>query len=206
MGRHSSPERTPFVRSLGAWALPWLLIAAVLVIALVVVFDMVGNDPIRTAADGEETQAALDNEDGSDQPKVEASEDATDETEASNETGAEPKEDASDSDKSGSEAKPSKDNDEPKLITNGIQVQVLNGTADPEADDLMADRLARLGYEVVAVSPSSKGYPETVVFWTGDAQNVALPLAERFEWNSDPAPSNLSSEVQLHVVVGEDAL
>ena len=200
MGRHSSPERTPFVRSLGAWALPWLLIVAVLVIALVVVFDMVGNDPIRTAADGETQSASTPDPGESDDPEVAAADDSEQE--------AKPDDQAKEEDKPKKEPadKEAQDAAEPKLITEGIQVQVLNGTADPEADDLMADRLARLGYSVVAVSPSSKGYAQTVVFWTGEAENIAEPLAERFDWGSDPAPSNLSSEVQLHVVVGEDAL
>lgn len=191
MGRHSAPERTPFLRSLAGWALPWLLIAAVLAIALVVVFDMVGNDPIRTAADGEETQVAQtpdEEPEEVDEPEGEADE-------------PEPKDESKD-------AKPAdKDQDGlPKLITKGIDIQVLNGTADPEADDLVADRLARLGYTVVAVSPASKGYAETVVFWTGDGREIGGPLASRFDWDLQPAPSNLSTEVHLHVVVGEDSL
>jgi hypothetical protein len=197
VGRHSSPERTPFIRSLGVWALPWLLIAAVLVIALVVVFDMVGEDPTRPAASGGDVELVdtsnKDDSDGGPEAK-------------------QPEKDPRSEEDPDPEEKPEKESerrekeDGPKLITDGIEVQVLNGTAAAEADDLVADRLDRLGYTVVAVSPSSRGYAQTVVFWTGDAQRVGEVLAERFDWDVEPAPSNLSPEVHLHVVVGEDSL
>lgn len=204
MGRHSSPERSYFLRSLGAWALPWLLIVAVVVIALMVVAQMVGDDPIQ-AADG----------DGS---VVTAPDDETDDDVALEETETKPK--SSDKEKSdGSGDAPAADKPEdkksdddkkkdrqPKLITKGVEIQVLNGTGASEVDDLMADKLARLGYSVVAVSPSSQGYEKTVVFWTEGSENVGSALAERFGWQLEPAPANLSSEVHLHVMVGEDRL
>jgi hypothetical protein len=199
VGRHSSPERTPFVRSVAAWALPWLLIVGVLTIALVVVFDMVGNDPIRTAADGKETQAAR-------TPAEQESETPDDPDEAAAQAEAEAEAPEPESEPKDEENVDERKSEDPKLITAGIEIQVLNGTADPEADDLIADRLARLGYTVVAVSPASVSYGETMVFWTGDAEKIGSLLAERFDWGLDPAPSNLSSEVHLHVVVGEDSL
>lgn len=197
MGRHSSPEKTPFIRSLGAWALPWLLILAVVAVALLVVMDMVSNDPVRTAAEGDDPAVVATDEDPvADDPQEKA------------EPGKEDKGDKQTAKKEPKKPKEPKEAKEPKveLITKDVQVQVLNGTAATEADDLMADKLARLGYAVVAVSPSSKGYPVTTVFWTGESQEIGDALAQRFGWVSQSAPTNLSSEVELHVVVGEDEI
>jgi hypothetical protein len=82
---------------------------------------------------------------------------------------------------------------------------VLNGTSAADADDRMADRLAKLGYEVVAVESASKLYERTTVYWAvPSAQKAAEALAEHFGWVSAPKPDNLSTQVSLHVVVGAD--
>ena len=91
------------------------------------------------------------------------------------------------------------------LITEGITVQVLNGTADPAAARTMADGLSGLGFTVVAVEESSQPYPQTTVFWSTDAsQEAAVALAERNGWVAQPKPANLADTVSLHVVVGAD--
>ena len=196
MGRHSAPERAPFLRSVGAWALPWLLILAVLAVALVVVLDMVGNDPIRTGTGDDQPSGASAVETEGPEPtetsEVEPEAEKDDESQAAEGGG---NEDGGNSKKKA-----------PKLITEGIDVQILNGTSEGGIDDVMADKLARLGYTVVAVSPSGRAYDETVVFWTAGSEDVGAALADRFDWKLEPAPSNLSSEVHLHIMVGADRI
>ncbi len=71
----------------------------------------------------------------------------------------------------------------------------------------MADRLASLGYQVVAVQGASKQYPITTVFWsTPESQAAAEALATRFEWVAQEKPANLSDSVSFHVVIGNDEL
>jgi hypothetical protein len=92
------------------------------------------------------------------------------------------------------------------LITQGITVQVLNGTSDASADDRMANKLTKLGYQVIAISPASVAYSHTTVYWAvADAKPAAEALAQRFGWVAAPKPGNLSSQVDIHVVVGADA-
>jgi hypothetical protein len=88
------------------------------------------------------------------------------------------------------------------LITQGITVQVLNGTGGVEgAAEAMADRLAQLGYHVEAVTDALT-VDQSIVYWsTEDSRAAALALAQHFGWISGPAPSNLSAEVDLHVIV-----
>lgn len=205
MGRHSSPERTPFLRSLATWALPWLLIVGVITVALIVVFDMLGDEPIETASG---TPAAR----SSAAPTPEPFEDAARGDKARGDADAHSEKGGDGQTNDDGQAKDDEDTEarggrgETELITKDVQIQVLNGTSDPDVDDVMADKLARLGYSVVAVSPAARGYPETVVFWTGDAERIGAALADRYGWKLEPAPSNLSTEVELHVVVGDDAL
>ena len=103
------------------------------------------------------------------------------------------------------EPEPDETKESTKLITEGITIQVLNGTLQPEAGQAMADRLTELGFTVVTVEESSQAYNATTVFWSTEAsREAAESLAERFDWVSDPKPENLSSDVSLHVVVGAD--
>lgn len=198
MGKHSSPERAPFFRSIGAWALPWLLIVVVIAVALIVALDMVGDDPVRTSSDDDVEAASTPGTAASQGRRSGSKDDAQEKAHKEKERKGKQERDPTD--------EPAEIDAKSKLKPDGLTVQVLNGTGDGEADDVMADKLARLGYTVVAVSPSSRAYPRTTVFWVGDAQKSASQLAERFEWKVDPAPDNLSREVDLHVVVGADSL
>ncbi|MEA2451912.1 MAG: hypothetical protein QOG04_622 [Actinomycetota bacterium] len=185
MGKHSSPEQGPFYRSFIAWLFPWILIGCFVLAAVWVAIDVVGKDDTKVPVAK-----------SSNTPRQEPSEPVESETPAPvvSET---PAPDESESpDTSGSE-KP--------LITEDITVQVLNGTASTEADDHMADRLSSLGYDVVAVQGSSKQYAETTVYWSfPGAQEAAERLAAKFGWVAAAKPSNLSSTVDMHVVVGAD--
>lgn len=190
MGKHSSPQQGPFYRSIVAWLLPWLLIAAVVIVAVWVAIDAVGRDdeklvPVARA---------------SSPPPVD---EPTEEPEETEET-PEPVETKKPTTNRSKDPKPDRSGDE-KLITTDVTIQVLNATGDPGADDRMADRLSSLGFEVVSIQGSSKEYGATTVFWSfPEAQEAAERLAKRFGWDSGPKPSNLSSTVDLHVVVGTD--
>ena len=183
MGRHSSPRQGPFYRSIIVWALPWLMIAAVVLVAIVIAIDTVGGDDIKTPVAAGATQP----------PEPEPTVEETPSSEPVEST-PEPRETPKDEPKE----------DEAELITD-VTVQVLNGTGVADADDRMADRLSGLGYEVVAIEGSSKQYASTTVFWSHpDAQDAAEALAERFGWLAQAKPDNLSATVDLHVVVGGD--
>ena len=183
-GRHSSPEQGPFYRSIVAWALPWLVMAAFVIVAVYIAVDVVGKDdekiPVAAPSASREPQ-----EEPSDEPVD------TPEPEASR---SEP-----------TPQRTPKAEESKELITEDITIQVLNGTAATDADDRMASRLTDLGFEVVAVQGSSKHYPSTTVFWSfPGAREAAERLADRFGWVAAERPSNLSSQVDLHVVVGSD--
>ena len=85
---------------------------------------------------------------------------------------------------------------------------MLNATDDDLADDRMADRLAKLGFRIVAVEESLSRFPETKVFYANaGARDAAEALADKFDWVAaqQPADLNLSLTVDLHVLVGDDA-
>ena len=91
------------------------------------------------------------------------------------------------------------------LITEGVTVQVLNATGQAGADEAMVRRLQRLGFEVAAVVTAARIYDDTTVFWSSsDDRKAGQALARRFGWRSGSKPANLSSSVDVHVVVGRD--
>ena len=184
MGRHSSPEQWPFYRSVAGWFLPWFMVAAVVGVALWVAIASLG---------GEEGASPVLSRDRSPSPRtvvapVQPSTDAP-----------EPKKD-----------KPPKAEEteapEPELITEGITVQVLNASGTPGAEESIADELTSLGFEIEAVVDAAKIYEETTVFWsTNESKPAAEALAARFDWIVEGKPANLSMDVSVHVVVGQDA-
>ncbi len=96
---------------------------------------------------------------------------------------------------------------EPELITEGITVQVLNGTPDDTVDETIADMLAQLGFQIVAVQDASRTYTETTVFYSStESQEAATALAEHEGWLVEPKPDSLSAEVSIHVVIGVDEI
>lgn len=188
MGRHSKGDQGPFYRSLLGWFLPWFLIALVVGVAIWFLVNAIG---------GEELQPSV--ADRSPSP-TRSAEPSPSETELVLAT-PEPTESKA------PKPKPTRSK-EPKdvaLITEGINIQVLNGTGDTSADDAVADRLTGLGYRIEAIDDSSKAYARTTVFWSyPEAQTAAERLAARMGWLVQPKPDNLSDTVALHVVVGED--
>ena len=183
MGRHSKPEQGPFYRSVLGWIVPWVFIAAVVGGAVWFAVGVVGGDDITpTSGNREPTKTK-------DEPSPEPSDTEIDL--ATPEPTDEPEPTETESDR--------------PLITEGIAIQVLNGTSDAAADDAMAERLEGLGFEIAAVEASSVSYSRTTVFWSyPEAEEAAKRLADRFGWISDEKPGNLSDTVAIHVVVGGD--
>jgi hypothetical protein len=202
VGRHSSPEQSPFVRSLAGWFLPWALVAAVAIVAVWIAVDAL-QGPLKTSPPA--SAATRSTPTASAIPSATPSRPARTKAKAHHERAR----DRHDRDKGSTRAKPKpspKPSPSPEpIIAEGVTVQVLNGARSPSADDAMAARLARLGFQIVATGSASKSYDETTVFWSySSARRAAEALADHFGWVSGPRPANLSDLVAIHVVVGND--
>ncbi|HEV3473060.1 MAG TPA: hypothetical protein VG408_07655, partial [Actinomycetota bacterium] len=57
MGRHSSPEQGSFYRSIIVWALPWLMIASIVLVAVIIAIDAVGGDDLDALPAARETRS-----------------------------------------------------------------------------------------------------------------------------------------------------
>ncbi|MGI8708406.1 MAG: LytR C-terminal domain-containing protein [Actinomycetota bacterium] len=181
MGRHSSDQQWHFYRSVAGWLVPWLLVSAVAITAVSIAVDAIGGN-----SDGGLTPVAQSTPRGSEPPAAASPE-------------------PSPTVKAKKLKKSPAPSAEVELVTDGVSVQVLNGTGSPDADTRMADRLAGLGFDVYAVDSASAAYAQTTVFWSyDDARPAAEALAEKFGWASNEKPSNLSTSVALHIVVGAD--
>jgi hypothetical protein len=184
MGRHSSPEQWPFYRSVAGWFLPWVMVAGVVGVALwVAIASLGGDDGVSPALSRERSPS----------PRTETVAPVTPPTET-----VKPKK----------EKPPKVEETEPpeeELITDGISVQVLNASGVPGAEEPITTELTELGFEIVTVVDASRIYEETTVFWsTNESRPAAEALASRFEWIAESKPANLSADVSVHVVVGQD--
>jgi hypothetical protein len=188
-GRHSTDDEGAYIRSLIGWFVPWSLVALVVGAGIVFLVDWVGEPEIRTppASDvraspsptATPTEIVL----ASPSPKPSPS----------------PTQDERD------EQDEQDDRSDVKLITKDVNVQVLNGTSDPDAADRMAQKLIQLGYRVESIEGASGSYQDTTVFWSyAGARRAGEALAAKFDWVVERKPSNLSAEVAVHVVVGAD--
>lgn len=189
MGRHSAGKSGPFYRSLFGWFLPWLLIAAVVAAAVWVLVMTLGGeetvDPLPTAGETSPAESPSPTETSVvlESPSPTPQETST------------PRPDKKRSPK----PKP--------LITDGINIQVLNSTSDTSVDDAVADRLTGLGFRIEAIDDASRAYDRTIVYWSyPEAREAGERLARRFGWEVGAKPDNLSATVALHVVVGADEL
>jgi hypothetical protein len=183
LGRHSSPGQVSYYRSVLAWFLPWVLIAAVAITAVWIAVDALGRDDLEAASPA-----------ASPRPSATVAAEPSVEPEKTKEPKPSPEPE-----------KTRRPDSQIELITQGISVQILNATDDTAADDLMADRLTKLGFEVVSVDSASRTYTRTTVFYsTSSAQEAGEALGARFGWLVEPKPANLSDTVDLHIVVGVD--
>jgi LytR cell envelope-related transcriptional attenuator len=177
------------------WFLPWVLAAVVGIGALWIGIDAaLGSDATSPAEEPPAGSAvteptATPTDQSSKKPGPQSSPSPTKKPEEKEEEAKKP---------------PEKEKPEPRLISKGVPVQVLNGTVDSGAGDRMAGRLEKLGFEIVAVNIWEMT-PESVVYWaTPKDQKAATLLADRLGWQVQPKPADLSTEVRLHVLVGAD--
>lgn len=182
MGRHSSPRQWRYYTSILKYALPWILVAVVGVSSVWAGVKALGDEELETP------DVPVAEEDERPKPK-EKPEREPDPVEEEDDSGTDEVEDSE---------------DEIPLITEGMTVQVLNGTNVADADVAMAERLEGLGFPVVNIT-SAIPYAETTVLWSyAESEEAAIRLAERFGWQVKPKPDSLSTTVALHVVVGSD--
>ncbi len=199
MGRHSSNEQFRYYQSVVGWFIPWALVGVVAVTAVWIAIGALGRDDLDTRAP---TGAAAQ---GPQEPGSGTSASPSEPSESPSPTQS-PEPEKSQQPEDPDEPKPNKPADKPKpeLITDGVSVQVLNGTSSSAAGQAMTSRLTRLGFDVVVTFPASP-YDATTVLWSNrGAKPAAKALAARFSWRSGPKPANLSASVDLHVVVGAD--
>ena len=186
MGRHSSDSQISFYRSFLKWAAPWLLVAIVAVAAVWVGVGALGDGPLETASPANDAEP-------SPTPDASIEPTPTPEPEVSVEPTPTP------------EPEPDETPEMAAPSGAGVTMQVLNGTGVEEANDRVAARLEKLGYQIVNLEGATTAYSATTVFWSyPDARKPAMKLAEYFGWEAAPKPDNLSSTVDLHIVVGAD--
>jgi hypothetical protein len=189
-GRHSTDDDGAYVRSLIGWFVPWSLVALVVGAGIVYLVDWAGEPEIRPPPASEvraspsptatPTEIVL----ASPSPRPSPTQEEQDAQDAKDEQD---------------------DRSDVKLITKDVNVQVLNGTSDPDAADRMAQRLTQLGYRIESIDGASGSFGDTTVFWSyPGARRAGEALAARFDWVVKQKPSNLSAEVAVHVVVGAD--
>ncbi len=186
MGRHSSPRQWRYYLSILKYALPWILVAVVGISAVWAGVGALGDDEL----------------DPSKGPVAREEEPRSSREPTAKATPVEPEEPTEEPTEN-----PTKEPEDEvvPLITEGMTVQVLNGTNVSGADQTMADRLEELGYQVINVVPAAITYEETTVLWSySESEEAAARLAERYGWQVKPKPDNLSTQVALHIVVGVD--
>lgn len=89
-----------------------------------------------------------------------------------------------------------------------VRVQILDAVLDDggEAAARIEDELEEAGYQIIAANKAVRRYERTTVFYTEGNQAAAEQLAARFGFDVvEPKPDNLSSGVEIHLVVGADA-
>lgn len=88
-----------------------------------------------------------------------------------------------------------------------VSIQVLDGVLDDGgvAAHAVADELRGDGYNVIVVNQSYRTYDTTTVFFTEGNEPAARQLASDYGFaRVEAKPSNLSSSVDIHLVVGKD--
>jgi hypothetical protein len=185
-GRHSTGDDGAYLRSLIAWFVPWSIVALAVGAGIVFLVDWAGAPEVRPPP-ASHARASPSPTESPAEVVV-----ATPSPEPSPTPSPEP-------------SPTEEDRSDVKLITQDVNVQVLNGSSDPDAAERMAQRLSGLGFRVESIEDASTSYPETTVFWSyAEARRAGLALAERFDWRAEEKPENLSAEVAVHVVVGAD--
>src|SRR5687767_7946717 len=120
-GRHSSDNQVAFYKSAFLWFLPWLVVGVVAIGSILIAIDALGNDPAPESAsnrgDGGAAAAPV--------PTETSEGEEVDLPDPPDEEPMEPEEDEKKKKK-----KDEDESDDVELITDGISVQVLNGTSE----------------------------------------------------------------------------
>jgi hypothetical protein len=178
LGRHSSKSGLVYYLSLAAWTLPWIVVASLVGIAIWTSVGVLGGDGVAVSTPPTPTPSPTTRP----TPNEPTPADEVDPTPTPT-----PKQ---------------KDPNRTKLITEGVTVQVINGTGGIEgAAEAMADRLARLGFQVEAFTTGLTVNQSFVYYTSPDSMEAAKALATRLGFAFAPASSNLTSSIDLHVVV-----
>ncbi len=87
-----------------------------------------------------------------------------------------------------------------------ISVQILDAAGDGGSRArIAASRLRADGYNVVAMNQASRTYPRTEVMYSPGDEAKARQIAFAYGFSSvRPKPANLTSEVDVHLVIGRD--
>ncbi len=88
----------------------------------------------------------------------------------------------------------------------GTSVQVLNGTDDQALFDDVVATLSDLGYDVTQSGRARQDYSETTIFATAgqEAAADALQVNDPRFTTIGENPGNLTTQIDIHVVVGSD--
>lgn len=85
------------------------------------------------------------------------------------------------------------------------RLQVLNGSSTPGRGQQAAQQLREAGFEIVAVQQAARRYDRTTVFFQPGFRPMAEQAAQVVGATViEPAPSNLDRDIPVTVVVGED--
>lgn len=176
MGRHSAPGNLPFLRSIVAGMIPWLVVGAVVAGAVWVAVNTVGGDESQPEV---VAPSPTESAEGLPEPVITPT----------------PSEE------------PTPDDDEP-VDFEGVTAQVLNATGGVTgAGQEMADRLARMGFDIIAIDTALGEIDVTTIYWTASSgRPIAEALASKNGWIAAKKPDNLSSSVEIHVLVGKDEI
>ena len=185
-GRHSAGNQLAFYRSAVLWFLPWFLASVVALAALWIAIDALGNEGPQTSEPPGKAAAAMEDPDPTSTPS------ATPETPTDTTPSPTPEDEKEEKDR--------------ELITDGITVQVLDGSSGGTAADDLVDKLEKWGFEIYVVNPYIERKKSLVLWSSEETKDAAQALADHLGWPAEPKPQDLSGEVSIHVLVGRDAL
>jgi hypothetical protein len=195
VGRHSSGGGRSLYLSFALWAVPWVVIASLVGFGVWAAVNSVGGDEVTVQSPSP-----------SDTPRPKPTKTRTEPTPVEP-TPAEPSPSPT---RQGGAArgdrdnKPSGDKDGVDgLHPEGVTVQVINGTGGIQgAAEAMADRLARLGYTVVAFTTGLTVDQSVVYFSNPAAADESVALASYLGFVAGgPAPPDLSSDIDVHIIL-----
>lgn len=198
MGRHADPDARHFWRSLGTASLR-ATVALALVVGLFAALSSIGrvpeDGPVILGGPEPGSQGAP----ASPEPPPEAQappDGAPAPTPHATDERVEPADVAADSPEALIAAAP------PPAETT---VQVLDGVGQSLRLTSLVGALEDLGYDIVATNPAATNYPVTTVLFTEGSEDAARALQARDSRIAERRASpGLSTEVDLHVVLGAD--